>query len=157
LYHRQETQLKLVKAENEALMKGQAPQALATDNHVMHILEHTAMLDTIEARLNPNLPYVQAGLVHIQSHIQALATLNPILAGIIGDPQLPPGMPTTINMPPPPPMPGPMPGAPAPAPGPAPAAKGVVQPKPRAGMPSQPSQVMPSTGVPGPQLAGVVS
>lgn len=56
LYHRQETQLILVKAENEALMKGQKIIPAITDNHVMHILEHTANIDTIDARLNPNQP-----------------------------------------------------------------------------------------------------
>lgn len=160
LYHRQETQLKLVKQENEAMMKSQQPQALATDNHVMHILEHTAMLDTIEARMNPNLPYVQVVLIHIQSHLQALATLNPILAGIIGDPTLPPGMPTTVNMPPP--MPPQSPGQVGNGPpvrqngqNGAKPKNGPQQPQGRPGQPSQPSQQMPQTGVPGAQMAGV--
>lgn len=142
LYHRQETQLKLVKAENEAIMKNLNPQALATDNHVLHILEHTAILDTIEARMNPNLPYVKAGLMHIQQHLTALATLNPILAGIIGDPTLPPGMPSTITMPP----------QKAPAPPMQPP-----QPQGRPGMPSPPAQAMPQTGVPGPQPMGAAA
>lgn len=160
LYHRQETQLKLVKQENEAMMKGQNPQVLATDNHVMHILEHTAIMDTIEARMNPNLPYVQAGLVHIQAHLQALATLNPILAGIIGDPAIPPGTPTAIQMPP---QPVPQPGMPGQMPpqgmppqnGAGQRPNGPPQPQGRSGMPSQPAQTMPQTGAPGPQLAGV--
>lgn len=163
LYHRQETQLRLVKAENEAILKGQQPQVLATDDHVMHILEHTAVMDTIEARMNPDLPYVKAGLVHIQAHIKALSTLNPILAGIIGDPTLPPGMPATIQMPPqqaplqaPPGQslsPQTKPGGPMPMqrPGQPP------QPQGRPGMPAQPAQTLPQTGVPGPQPVGAAA
>ena len=166
LYHRQETQLRLVKAENEALMAGTRFECAITDNHVMHILEHTAVIDTMDARLNPNQPYVQAALYHIQSHLnkitggkklnptpediaQAAATggaslmegpINPVLAGIIGDPTLPPGMPSGVQMPPTPPG-----GAP-------PAANGT-QAKP--GTPAAPPAALPTTGTPGPQLAGV--
>jgi hypothetical protein len=115
LYHRQETQLVLVKAENEALLKGQEVMPAITDNHVMHILEHTANIDTVEARLQPDLPYVVATLNHIQAHINMLTTINPILAGIIGDPSLPPGMPDQLQLPKAP-VPG-TPGAAGPAPG----------------------------------------
>jgi hypothetical protein len=171
LYHRQETQLRLVKAENEALMKGQQPQVCATDDHVMHILEHTAVTDTIEARLNPNLPYVQAALIHIQAHIKALSTLNPILAGIIGDPTLPPGTPTTLQIQPPSAPPA-MPGGPPPGPGgpppqglpPRPGGPPPMQrpPQPgqapgRPGMPAQPAQTLPGTGVPGMQPMGAAA
>ena len=116
LYHRQETQLVLVKAENEALLKGTEVTPAITDNHVMHILEHTANIDTVEARLQPDLPYVVATLNHIQAHINMLTTINPILAGIIGDPTLPPGSPDQLQLPkvPPPGAPPPGPGAPAP-------------------------------------------
>ncbi len=143
LYHRQETQLVLVKAENEALLKGQQVMPVITDNHVMHILEHTANVDTVEARLNPNLPYVVATLNHIQAHINMLTTINPILAGIIGDPALPPGMPVNLQLQPPPPgsMPpqqGPTPGAGAPS-APAPSQQQNKQP----GGPTQPGQPQP--------------
>ena len=103
LYHRQETQLVLVKAENEELMKGTQLIPAITDNHVMHILEHTSNIDTVEARINPNDPSVIATLNHIQAHINMLTTINPILAGIIGDPSLPPGMPSALQIQPPPP------------------------------------------------------
>lgn len=103
LYHRQETQLVLVKAENEALLKGQAILPAITDNHVMHILEHTANIDTVDARLNPNLPYVVETLNHIMAHINMMTTINPILGGILGDPSLPPGMPSQLQIQAPPP------------------------------------------------------
>lgn len=129
LYHRQETQLILVKAENEALLKGQNILPAITDNHVMHILEHTSNIDNVDARLDPNNPATVATLNHIQAHINMLTTINPILAGIIGDPSLPPGMPSMLQLPPP--MPGgpqgPNPGS-GPAGQPAPAVQQNTQP-----------------------------
>lgn len=140
LYHRQETQLVLVKSENEALLKGQEVMPAITDNHVMHILEHTANIDTIEARLNPNQPHVVATLNHIMAHINMLTTINPILAGIIGDPALPPGMPSQLQLPP---QKAPSPGA-GPAGLPAPAVQQTAQP----GGPTQPGQTQPNQGIP---------
>lgn len=139
LYHRQETQLILVKAENEALLKGQELTPAITDNHVMHILEHTANIDTVEARINPNDPAVVATLNHIMAHINMLTTINPILAGIIGDPSLPPGMPSQLQLPPP--QPGQMPGA-GPAGQPAPAVQQNKQP----GGPTQAGAPQPNQG-----------
>lgn len=150
LYHRQESQLILVKAENEALLKGQELTPRITDNHVMHILEHTANIDTIEASLNPNTPYVVATLNHIMAHINMLTTINPILAGIIGDPSLPPGMPSQLQLPPqnapqgpPAPITGPNPGS-GPAGPPAAAQSQNRQP----GGVTQPGQVQPNQGMP---------
>lgn len=138
LYHRQETQLILVKAENEELLKGAPLLPAITDNHVMHILEHTANIDTIDARQNPNQPYVVETLNHIMAHINMLTTINPVLAGIIGDPSLPPGMPSALQLQPPPP--GATPGA-GPAGQPAPSVQQNKQP----GGPSKPG-VQPNQG-----------
>lgn len=142
LYHRQETQLILVKAENEALLKGQEPIPAITDNHVMHILEHTSNIDNVQARLNPNDPATVATLNHIMAHINMLTTINPILAGIIGDPSLPPGMPSQLQLQSPPP--GATPGA-GPAGQPAPAIQQNKQP----GGPTAPGQPQPNQGPPG--------
>lgn len=166
LYKRQETQLKLIKQENEALLDGKIPEVAITDNHVAHILEHTQVIDSIDARLNPNAPNVVAAMAHIQLHMNKLlggvdprtgrieGPINPVLAGIIGDPTLPPGTPSMMQLPP---M---MPGAGGPPPqGPGPngpqGPQGPKQPQSPPGAPSQPSQTMPKTGAPGPQL-GVV-
>ncbi len=151
LYHRQETQLILVKAENEALLKSQELTPAITDNHVMHILEHTANIDTVEARINPNDPAVVVTLNHIMAHINMLTTINPILAGIIGDPSLPPGMPSQLQLPPPPPQPqGPPPGA-TPGAGPAGRPAPAVQQNRQPGGPTQPGQPQPNQGAPMPQ------
>lgn len=162
LYRRQETQLKLIKQENEAIMKGQCPEVAVTDNHVSHILEHTQNYDNIESRMNPNAPSAVANMQHIQKHLNKLAggvdpitgvlegPINPILAGIIGDPTLPPGTPSQIQLPPQ--QPGGPQGAPAPAaPNPQQAVK-PSQPQGPAGAPSMPAQTLPQTGAPGPQL-----
>lgn len=158
LYHRQETQLVLVKAENEALLKGANLTPAITDNHVMHILEHTANIDTVEARLNPNQPYVVATLNHIMAHINMLTTINPILAGIIGDPSLPPGMPSALQLQPPPPgmaPQGPPTGNPGNTPGVGPAGPPApsVQQNRQPGGPTQPGQPQPNQGPMMPQGA----
>lgn len=170
LFHRQETQLKLVKQENEAILTGKQFGCAVTDNHVMHILEHTPVIDTIEARLNPNMPHVIAAMIHIQDHLNKLAggkklfptpqdqanamasggaslmegPVNPVLAGIIGDPTLPPGTPSMVQLPP---MPAGAPPAPRPQ----------AQPNGPQDSPAQPSQVLPQTGMPGPQPVGAPS
>ena len=174
LYNAQESQLKLIKQENEALMKGIKFGCAVTDMHVSHILQHRAIIDTMEARLNPNLPYMVATLAHIQDHLVKLAggvspmtgqpegPINPILAGIIGDPTLPPGTPSQVQLPPvapagpggpagPPPLAG---GAPKPGPAPQQQAP---QPQSPPGMASQPTGQMPknpATGGP-PQTGGM--
>jgi hypothetical protein len=149
LYRRQETQLKLIKQENEAILKGQIPEVAVTDNHVAHILEHTQVFDNIDARMNPNSPSTVAGMAHIQLHLNMLlggqdprtgaitGPINPVLAGIIGDPTLPPGMPSQIQLPP---M---VPGAVEPPPVPGGKPEGPKQPQSPQGQPSQPAQTMP--------------
>lgn len=162
LYNAQESQLKLIKQENEALMKGIPFGCAVTDMHVTHILQHRALIDTMEARMNPNLPYVVATLTHIQDHLVKLAggvnpitkqpegPINPVLAGIIGDPTLPPGTPSMVQLPPiQPPPPGPVPPGGPQGPAPQPNPNGPPQPQSPQGMPSQPTQkgpVNPQTG-----------
>jgi hypothetical protein len=161
LYRRQETQLKLIKQENEAILKGQIPEVAITDNHVAHILEHTQVFDNIDARMNPNAPHVVAGMAHVQKHMNKLlggvdpqtgipeGSINPVLAGIIGDPTLPMGTPSALQLPPmqPPPPPG-NPGQNVPG-----RTNGEKQPQSPPGTASQPSQTLPQTGAPGPQPA----
>ena len=173
LYRRQETQLKLIKQENEAILQGQVPEVAITDNHVAHILEHTVTFDNIDSRMNPNAPEVVAGMAHVQKHLNKLlggadpltgkmeGPINPVLAGIIGDPTLPPGTPSMMQLPPQQPG-GPAPGGPPPggpqipATGNPPSVKtNPGQQQQAIGSPSQPSQTLPQTGTPGPQL-GVV-
>jgi hypothetical protein len=64
-----QAQLLLIKAENEGLSEGQPQRVLITDNHAQHILEHSIVLASPEARQDPNSPIAQATLAHIQEHI----------------------------------------------------------------------------------------
>ncbi len=160
LTRRQENQNKLIKQENEAIMKGQVPEVSITDNHVQHILEQSGLIDTIEMRLNPNSPEAIAAMAHLQKHINAIVggidpitkqqigAMNPILAGILGMPTLPPGTPSQIQLPPvqpgsqggPPPPAGP--GAPPPN---VPRGTNGQAPQPQSApnQPAQPAQTLP--------------
>lgn len=152
LTRRQETQNKLIKQENEAMMKGQIPEVSLTDNHVQHMLEHSVLLDSIDVRLNPNSPSAVAAMAHYQKHMNKLVggidpqtgqpegPINPVIAGIFGYPTLPLGTPSPIQLPP---M---MPGAPQSQP------QGPQQPQSPQGTPSQPSQTMPNNPTGGPQM-----
>lgn len=82
-------------------------KALVTDKHRLHIREHACLLADPEVRFGPLAELV---LAHIQEHINALSTTNPIVLEAIGEP------PPTVVMGP---M-GPMPGPGAPPAGPAP-------------------------------------
>lgn len=55
-----------IKSENELLQKGEQPQAILTDNHMLHIREHRAVLDDPVARRDPTI--VQAALAHLEEH-----------------------------------------------------------------------------------------
>lgn len=163
LFNNQESQLKLIKEENEALMRGEKFGCSVLDFHVSHILQHRAQIDTFEARKNPNAPYVVATLLHIQDHLVKLAggvnpfteqmegPINPILAGIIGDPAVPPGTPSQVQLPPLAPAGpgGPVPPAGATGPGPGP--QGPAQQQSPPGAPSAPTNVTPANGMGQPQ------
>lgn len=70
-----QSQLFLVKGENEFLAEGNVVQALIIDDHDLHIKEHGSVLSDPEMRLNPKV--LQATLAHIQQHIDLLANLTP--------------------------------------------------------------------------------
>lgn len=100
------SEMLLIRAENESMRdsaqppdpnKPQQPQqassaiAVLTDNHNLHIHEHRCVLNTPEARLNPQL--VQTVLQHIQEHIDLARSMDPALAMILGQQPLPPPVP----------------------------------------------------------------
>ena len=78
LYQRDNSQRMLILSENENLMEGKPVQALMTDNHPTHILEHSCVLDSPEARENPQV--VQATLAHIQEHLNLAKSMDPAMA-----------------------------------------------------------------------------
>lgn len=124
-------EISLIKAENDALSKGEMVTAAVFDDHVSHIAEHKILFASPEARKDPML--LQNGTAHIQQHIDFLAgnaqhgPMNPILATIGNQPTLPPNTPNGIVLPKMPPMPVPQPqGAPMP-PKPMPMPQGAIQ------------------------------
>jgi hypothetical protein len=87
----QQAQIMLVRAENEKLSEGEMVQAIATDDHSLHIKEHGVVLSSPESRLDPMI--VGNTLGHIQEHIMLLKTTDPVILSLNQQPQLPPGMP----------------------------------------------------------------
>lgn len=120
LYENETSQLLLIRQENEDLAEGKPASVIATDVHDMHIREHASVLASPESRLDPAI--VNATLNHIQEHIMALQSTDPLLLQLVG-----------VKTVPPPPMPmgpqgepippagqqGPMPAQPKPAQAPA--------------------------------------
>lgn len=102
-------------SENELLLEGSTVPVLFTDNHVLHIQEHTSLASDPQVRSNPE----QFGIIaqHIQEHIMMLT--NPEYQSyrmLMNQPTLPPtgmqpGMPQGPG--------GPGPGAPSPGQNPA--------------------------------------
>lgn len=78
LYQRDNSQRMMILSENENLMEGNPAKALLTDNHPTHILEHSCVLDSPEARENPQV--VQATLDHIQEHMNIAKGMDPAMA-----------------------------------------------------------------------------
>lgn len=76
-----QSQLLLIKGENEMLSEGIPQRALITDNHAKHILEHSIVLNNPEIRQDPNNPIVQVTLDHIQEHLGMAQ--NPMLAPLL--------------------------------------------------------------------------
>lgn len=101
LYQRDNSQRMLILSENENLMEGKPVQALMTDNHPTHILEHSCVLDSPEARENPQV--VQATLAHIQEHMNLAKSMDPAMAMTLKQ--------ASLFQPPPPPMGAPQGGA----------------------------------------------
>lgn len=94
-----ESELNLMRDENETLMAGGTPQAIAIDDHKQHIWEHRKPLQDTELRKDPDL--VKRVLAHIQQHIELLRDTDPQLLQLVMQQPLPPENP-----------PGPPPGSP---------------------------------------------
>ena len=85
-----QSQLFLVKAENERLVNDEPIMAVLTDTHDLHIREHATVLSDPELRFDPEL--VRRVTEHIQEHIGLLQTTDPNILGMLGQqPLSPPG------------------------------------------------------------------
>ena len=88
MIHGETSELLLIADENEKINAGEIPQALYSDNHVLHIKEHNAVGSSTEARSNPQI--VEALLAHCQQHIELLRNTDPELLQILGQQPLQP-------------------------------------------------------------------
>lgn len=70
-----QSQLYLVHGENERLVSGEPVIAVFTDDHALHIQEHSCVLADPELRFNPEL--VKRVSEHMQEHINLLRTTDP--------------------------------------------------------------------------------
>lgn len=90
----QESQLHLVKEENEALMRGEDVPVLWCDDHALHFPEHLSKLSSLDARKDVNV--INAIKKHCDLHIQNLKSLDPVTAAFLKQP--------ILNQPPAPPQ-----------------------------------------------------
>lgn len=81
LYEHDNSQRLLMKSENEEMMDGRPVQALLTDDHPMHVLEHSCVLNSPEARKDANI--VKVVLAHIQEHITLAEGMKPNMASML--------------------------------------------------------------------------
>lgn len=84
--------------EKEQIMRGEKPEALATDNHPKHIQEHAAIFNNPAARKDPNIR--KANEDHILEHIRLSRETDPYLMAMADTGLMPQGGPP---MPAPPP------------------------------------------------------
>ena len=76
-----QSQLDLVRDENEKMMDGMPQIAVGTDNHALHIREHSALINDVEVRQNPQL--LQLCLEHINEHTRLLRETDPGLLAVL--------------------------------------------------------------------------
>jgi hypothetical protein len=97
LYEFDRSRQRLIKAENEAMMGGEENiPVLFTDDDAIHVLEHACLLDSPEARKDPEL--VSRVRIHIQAHMDQAKMKSPEMAAMLKQ--------TSFFMPEQPPPPG---------------------------------------------------
>jgi hypothetical protein len=64
----QTSQMIYIRSENEELSDGRSPHAILTEDHLLHVREHSTVLDSIESRQDPAI--LNAVLAHINEHLK---------------------------------------------------------------------------------------
>lgn len=98
LYEANVSQMDLIKQENEVMSDGDETPVMITDDHRLHILEHAIVLNSPEARQQPNV--VQSVTNHLQSHINMLNQADQTILTLNGINQQPPPMGANMGAPP---------------------------------------------------------
>lgn len=102
LYEFDRSRQYVTKAENEAMLEGKEVEVLLTDDHSIHVLEHSCILNNLSARKDPNI--VAGVLKHIQEHINIAQTMSPEMSAMLKQtsftkaPQAPPQMQGNVEM-----------------------------------------------------------
>lgn len=93
-------ELILIKSENEAMSDGTMVNALAIDEHVMHIKHHRSLLS--DPAIRSNEEFSQTVLMHINQHIDLLRSVDPALLTVLGQQPIGPvgGSPPGVQPPP---------------------------------------------------------
>jgi len=84
----QQSELLLIRKENEKMMSGETVPALSLDKHQLHVMEHKALLNDPDLRADPNL--VQIVLDHIREHVNLLRVTDPGELALTNQQPLPP-------------------------------------------------------------------
>lgn len=140
VFESEESELELIRKENEALMDGKPVKAIVGDAHILHGREHKTVINDPHLRdraANGDemaIKIIAATTQHMQEHDQLRATQAPFFAEIAGEP--PPPMPPMG----PPPGPGALPPPPGPG-GPMPPPEGPQQPPDAPPIPPLPPEV----------------
>lgn len=75
--------------EKEQILRGEKPIMMPTDNHAMHIHEHSAIFNNPAARKDPKI--CKANSDHILEHLTASQTTDPMLQAMAATGQMPQG------------------------------------------------------------------
>jgi hypothetical protein len=109
IYQGRQAELMLIKNENEILQDGKTVQAIATDQHSVHLKEHKVVIASVDARQQPGV--VTNVLAHMTQHLDLLRNTDPALLAAVGEqsvapiqqpgmPGQPEGQPGNANVPP---------------------------------------------------------
>lgn len=93
LYENEQSQILLIRKENERLADGKPVRALLTHDHQNHILEHASVLSNPDLLDDPNSAIVTNTLNHINEHLQLAQSMPPALALLLKQQPLPSQMP----------------------------------------------------------------
>lgn len=90
-------ELLLIKAENDAISRGETPEVMLHDNHLLHGREHRSPVASPQARSNPVV--LKADTEHMHKHYEAyfgVPAMQPVIDPLTGQPQIgPDGQPIT--------------------------------------------------------------
>ncbi len=85
------SQMMMIKEENEQLQNGKPVKVMNSDNHPLHFREHSVLLNSPEIRTNPdpNDPIAIGITKHMLEHLNAWTNIDPRVAAIMGIPPPP--------------------------------------------------------------------